>query len=260
VSDPSIYAKPRDVASLDDCGFYHTMDIPGYGLVEGAWDLREGLRDYLGGVDLEGKRVLEMGTASGFLCFSMEALGAEVVAFDIADDQSWDIVPFSGADHEALVALQKDEMRKVKNSFWLAHKALNSKARVVYGSVYDVPEAIGPVDVTTFTAILLHLRDPFYALENALRLTTETVIITERPPRRAWPTVALSKVSRPLIQFLPNRERPKGWGTWWRFTPQALMEMIAVMGFEDAELSYHQQQSFGRKKRLYTIVGRRTKG
>ncbi len=33
---------------------------------------------------------------------------------------------------------------------------------------------------------------------------------------------------------------------------------IAIQGFEDAELSYYKQTSFGRRKRLYTIVGRRT--
>ncbi len=260
MSDASIYVTPRDVASLDECSFYHTMEIPGYGLVEGAWDLRERLRDYLGGVDFQGKRVLEMGTASGYLCFAMEGLGAEVVAFDIADDQARDIVPFAGQDHERIVASEKDEMRRVKNGFWLSHKALGSKARVVYGSIYDVPEAIGPVDIATFTSILLHLRDPFRALDSALPLTTETVIITERPPRQPWPTIALSRASRPLIQFLPNHERTKGWGNWWRFTPQALMEMIAILGFEHAELSYHKQMSFGRKKRLYTLVGRRTVG
>ncbi len=144
MSDASIYVTPRDVANLDVCSFYHTMEIPGYGLVEGAWDLREGLRDYLGGVDFRGKRVLEMGTASGYLCFAMEEFGAEVVAFDIADDQARDIVPFVGQDHERIVASEKEEMRRVKNAFWLSHKALGSKARAVYGSIYGVPQGHRP--------------------------------------------------------------------------------------------------------------------
>lgn len=59
------------------------MDIPGYGGVEGEWDLRKGVKEYLGNVDFKGKRVLEIGTASGFLCFYMEGQGAEVVAYDL---------------------------------------------------------------------------------------------------------------------------------------------------------------------------------
>src|SRR5438046_10691371 len=89
----SIYAEPRTVTDLEDCYFYHSMEIPGYGLVEGPWDLRGGVDDYLGGVDLRDKRVLEIGTASGFLCFTMEGRGAEGVASDLSDDHSWDVGP-----------------------------------------------------------------------------------------------------------------------------------------------------------------------
>ena len=64
----AIYASPRVVTRLEDCFFYHSIEIPGYGLVEGPWDLRASIGDYLGGVDLCGKRVLELGTASGFVC------------------------------------------------------------------------------------------------------------------------------------------------------------------------------------------------
>ena len=88
----SVYAEPRTVTDLEECYFYHSMEIPGYGLVEGPWDLRGGVDDYLGGVDLRDKRVLEIGTASGFLCFTMEGRGAEVVASDLSDDHSWDVI------------------------------------------------------------------------------------------------------------------------------------------------------------------------
>ena len=58
----SIYTEPRTVTKLADCLFYHSMDIPGYGSVDGAWDLRGTVDEYLGGIDLEGKEVLEIGT------------------------------------------------------------------------------------------------------------------------------------------------------------------------------------------------------
>ena len=36
----SLLAPPRQVERLEDCLFYHTMDLPGFGVVRGQWDLR----------------------------------------------------------------------------------------------------------------------------------------------------------------------------------------------------------------------------
>ena len=95
-----IYATPRMVTDVTECYFYHVMDLPGYGRVGGEWDLRDVAQEYLGCVDYSGKRVLEVGTASGFLCFFLEGQGAEVVAYDLSEDQLWDVVPLSWFDHE----------------------------------------------------------------------------------------------------------------------------------------------------------------
>ena len=43
VSEKNIYAVPKIVTELDQCGFYHTMEIPEHGVVEGEWDLRDNL-------------------------------------------------------------------------------------------------------------------------------------------------------------------------------------------------------------------------
>lgn len=257
MSETRLYATPPAPPSRAECRFYHTIDLPGHGVIHGDWDLRTSWREYLGGVDFRGRRVLEMGTAGGFLCFSMEQAGADVVAFDIARHRSWDVVPFHGVDTEALIARQREEMSRVNNAYWLAHHALGSKARVVYGSVYDVPRELGPVDIVTFTSILLHLRDPFGALQSALPLSTEKVIIAERMPRYSWMTSTFARGTRPLLQFTPNHKKTGAWGTWWRFTPEALVEMIAVLGFPNAETSYHTQRYGGKLKRMFTIVGTR---
>ncbi len=257
MSEQGLYASPREVTDLADCRFYHTIDLPGHGVIEGDWDLRAGWREYLGGVDFRGKRVLEIGTAGGFLCFSMEKMGADVVAYDLSEEQSWDVVPFHGMDYEAILAGQRAEIRRINNAWWLAHKALGSKAKVVYGSVYEVPKQIGPVDIVTFTSILLHLRDPFGALQSALPLSTDKVIIAERLPRYTWMTSSFARATRPILQFTPNHKKHKTWGTWWRFTPDALLEMIAILGFENVEIDYHTQLLRGKKKRLFTIFGAR---
>jgi hypothetical protein len=126
-----------------------------------------------------------MGTANGFVCFHMENRGADVVAYDLSENEDWDVVPFARHDGRAYLSERKSVIRKLNNAFWLCHRAFGSNSRMVYGDVYSVPEEIGVVDVCTFGSILLHLRDPFLALQKALRLTRETVIVTdmlEDPP------------------------------------------------------------------------------
>ena len=65
-SNGEIFAAPLKVEDPADCSFYHTMEVPGHGLVTGPWDLRGGVDDYLGKVAFAGQRVLEIGPASGF--------------------------------------------------------------------------------------------------------------------------------------------------------------------------------------------------
>src|SRR5438876_9395207 len=176
MSDATTYAQPRLITDVRDCSFYHTIDIPGHGLVEGQWDLRAGVRRYLGDVPFVSKRVLDVGAASGFLTFYMESQGAEVVSYDLAPEHPWDIVPFAGVDVAGCLAERREIIRKLNNAYWLCHHAFGSRARMVHGTLYDVPAAIDAVDVAACGSVLWHVRDPFLALPNVPRLTRETVV------------------------------------------------------------------------------------
>ena len=70
---PLRYAEPRQVDRVEDCLFYHKIDIPGVGVVGDQWDLRACVDDYLGRIDFRGKRVLDVGTAGGFLTFALNS-------------------------------------------------------------------------------------------------------------------------------------------------------------------------------------------
>ena len=218
-----LYAEPRLVTSLDHCVFYHVIDIPGYGVVDAAWDLRPGVDAYLGGVNFDGKRVLELGTASGFLCFHMEQQGAEVVAFDIGAEHAelMNVIPYATADRDGSLLYVRRMLRRLNNSFWLCHRAFGSTARAVYGDIYSVPEGIGIVDVATFGCLLLHLRDPFQALANVLPRVRETVIITEPFCPGEHPTWNDAKPS-PSLVFQPGQRTGYPPATWWSFSPESL--------------------------------------
>ena len=172
-------APLREVASADECYFYHCMDIPGHGEVIGQWDLRGHEQAYLGGVDLRGREVLEIGTASGHLGFWMERQGALVTAFDIDEHQDWDIVPFFGFNQAAIVESRRAVMRQINNSWWFARNRLGSSLEVVYGSVYHLSRLERMFDVVTLNSVLLHLRDPFHALAQAAARCRETMVVTD---------------------------------------------------------------------------------
>ena len=255
----SIYAEPQHVESLSDCSFYHTMDIPGHGTIRADWDLRPGVRDYLGNVDLRGKRVLEFGPASGFLTFHMEQQGAEVVAFDINSSMTelLNVVPYARVERQEHYRKIRRLLTRLNNSFWFAHRVHGSEARVVYGNIYDVPEEIGPVDVATFGCVLLHLRDPFLALAGKLPLVRDTVIITEgfnpeEVPRMDYPRQA------PAMLFQPEFHRTYPPVTWWHFSPEVLRRFLGVLGFEQTRVNFHRQLYRGNRDQLFTLVARRT--
>ena len=134
---------------------------------------------YLGGVEVVGKNLLEIGCASGYLSFWMEAQGAAVTAFDLDEHQKWDFVPYAALDLAAFHAERKRHLRRLNNAWWLSHRLRNSRARCVYELVYRLNDSVGRFDVVTLGSILIHLRDPFLALERAASVCSSTIVVTD---------------------------------------------------------------------------------
>ena len=217
------YVVPWSVGDVSDCSFYHVMDLPGLGTFGDHWDLRKTVDDYLGRSDFSGKRVLDVGSASGFLTFEMERRGASVVSFDIVEGTDWNIVPYANPrfDREELSTRLEAHIIRIKKAYWFAHRVLNSAAQVYYGDVYDFPSALGLFDVVNFGMILPHLRDPFLALQSASRLSRERLIITQQS----------MLTSEPLMRFMPDPETCEDPLTWWSISEGAMERMLQVLGF-----------------------------
>jgi methyltransferase family protein len=259
---PDIYAQPRHIASLEECLFYHHMELPGVGEVGSGWDLRKTVDQYLGNLDFSGKRVLDVGTASGFLTFSMEARGAEVVSFDVSDPSDLNYVPYQHPRFPA-ERVRRDHMAvtpKIANAYWYAHRALGSKAKVFYGNVNDLPDALGRFDIVVVGMILPHLRDPFQALYSASRRCSDTLVVTQQ----ASPLGAL-----PSAQFMPNiRLDPNNiehYLYWWGLSERCLINMLEVLGFGivSAVRGMHRCTSVSRggdmREECLTLVARRNR-
>ena len=253
VENTRIYAKPRVVEGIDQCYFYHTIDIPGHGTIEGDWDLRDGINDYLGGANFSGKKVLDVGTANGMLCFETERQGGKVTAFDLSKDYAWDLVPYAKwKDYEYISHEHRKTSDRLNNAYWFCHRCFNSNAKVVYGDIYNIPEQIGEVDIVIYGSILLHLRDPFLALQSGTRLAREAVVVTDVLRSQTFES------KEPYMKFLPDPETLDPIDTWWDLRPEFVVRMINVLGFEDTRVTYHSQLCKGEKVQLYTVVGRRT--
>jgi SAM-dependent methyltransferase len=254
---------PRRVEDVADCEFYHTIDLPGLGTQPGHWDLRGAVDGYLGHQDFAGKRVIDVGTGSGFLCFEMEKRGGELVAFDFDGgrvDRQHDVIPYHDFE-ERFQASYDDFFRKLlggldrmKNSFWLSHSLLRSRARVLYGDIYDPPgrETFGDVDYVFFGNILLHLQNPLQAIAGFAPLAREKVIITE---------CAINEVDdeNPVAYLAIDDADKQNFATWWRFTPGFFRAFLRSLGFHRFDVGFHDQiwAQQQRPVRHFTIVATR---
>ena len=235
-----------------DCDFYHRFDIPGLGESDGPWDLRAGAADYLGHAQLAGKRVLEIGPASGFLSFWMEAQGATVTCLEPDLDHFWDLVPTTTADLIAFHGDFRQHITRIRNSFWLARERLGSKVKVVHGSAYALPADFGPFDLTVLSSILLHTKLPLEIIAQCAAVTREAMVVTERH----WPELG----GEPVMRFEPEPGK-RAVDTWWRFTPAIVTQMLGVYGFTDARTGYHRQPYYADGKpyaiELFTTLATR---
>jgi SAM-dependent methyltransferase len=208
------------------------MEFPELGLVRGQWDLRGRFEDYVSGVPVAGKSVLDIGTATGFLSFEAEKLGANrVVSCDLSDAKQQRFIPFKGKpyyqDNEQFTADHAVEIERWKNAYWLCHRLLNSQAKVFYGDIFQLPPALGQFDVAIVGAVLEHLNDQITALASIARLTKETLVIV---------TPVLETEER-IARLEPTADNPDYDFTWWRYSVGAYREILKIIGFSIARIT-----------------------
>ena len=103
---------PSENISLEDCEWYHIMEIPGIGLTEGVFDVREDIDNIFGNLDFKNKKVLNLGPSTGYLSFEAERRGADVTSIDLSiDSEERDWVP-----------QVQDDWRKDLKNLWLMKK------------------------------------------------------------------------------------------------------------------------------------------
>jgi SAM-dependent methyltransferase len=247
------FAAKRVIQSLDDCYFYHTMDLPGFGVVGGEWDLRGKFAEYTGRIDFQGSSVLDIGAASGFLSFEAEKQGADVVSFDIGHGGLQHLLPFQQSlyyrDHERWAQERTQLFERWKNAYWLAHRLLGSRARVYYGDLYDLPPALGRFDIVLIGSVLEHLRDPISALASISRVSADTLVIV----------TPMLETQKPLAWLQARADRPDQDYTWWFYSLGVYRQVLTMLGYRivSAKQSKYRFAKTGEMVKRATIVARR---
>lgn len=250
-------APPRQVDRLEDCLFYHTMELPGIGLIRGEWGLRRSEAVYLGQINLEGRTVLEIGPASGHLSFWMERQGAKVVAYDLDEHQEWDLVPYDGMNLSQIALERREILKKLNNSWWFARACLRATSLCAYGSVYNLDASLGKFDIVTLNSVLLHTRDPFLALRRAAERSEKQIVVTDVSERQfaASNPEAGAELS---MHFIPRSALRSPLDAWWYIPSGLTAEMLKILGFASVDITFHQHRfKDGHVWDFYTAVGTR---
>jgi tRNA (mo5U34)-methyltransferase len=195
------------VEELAGKGWYHSFELPGGRVIEGFQTLpqlrarlaRFGLPD-----DLRGRRVLDIGCWDGWFSFEMERRGAEVVAADIVE----------------------------RDTFLAAREALGSKVEFVLSDVYQLtPERVGRFDIVLLLGVLYHLKHPLLALERVCALTTDLALV------ESFVTDDGSSLAAPpVMEFYETSELVGRFDNWCGPNTSCLLSFCRTAGFATVEL------------------------
>ena len=221
----SLFETPRLINDINECYFYHTIDLPQYGTIRGAWDLRENIEAYLGNFDFAGKTVLDVGTAGGFLTFHIESKGAKVTSFDLASGNLWNIVPYINPKYNLQEARKHyiSVAEIVKKGYWFSHRILESQAKCHYGDIYNLSSNIGLFDVAVMGMIISHLRDPIQALFSVSLLVKDYLIISN---------LVTGETKDCVARLMPDVNTLVPLDAWWSFSQACIERMLNIVGFE----------------------------
>jgi hypothetical protein len=163
-SSDKFFAVTQRVEDVADCYFYHTVELPGYGVTDGDWDFAPWSRRLPG---------------EGGVCRITRSGDRSCQRFcHVRDEKAW----------------------RLKNSYWFSHAIQHSKARVYHGDVYNLPSSLGKFDVAVMASVLLHCRDPLRIVEQCGEKATSLVITDMlRPALEGAPICRLARTSQNFL-------------------------------------------------------------
>jgi hypothetical protein len=176
-----------------------------------------------------------------------------VTSLDVTGpDDCWEL-PIRGSDyvedHEAWRVRWGTRVERIKNSYWLCHRELGSRARCVYGDVYALAPEVGTFDVVLVGQLLVHLPDGLSAVTAAASVCGSTLVVVEGSHETADPVALLSgRASRPDVGY-----------AWYHYSHGWYREVLTMLGFRDVAISsaWYRCNAMDTDVELATVVATR---
>jgi len=199
------------VAALTKDTWFHSIELRDGRLIPGVVSV-EALRARINRFpiprELSGKRVLDVGAATGWNSFELERRGAQVVAVDCVD------LP---------------EFRR-------ACELLGSQVEYRTLDVDELtPESLGRFDYVLFFGVLYHLRHPLLGLERICALTQEAAFVES----------FVTDGDSCSLEFYESDELGGQLDNWCGPTTKCLEALCRSAGFARVQLEYSEQNRAG---------------
>jgi tRNA (mo5U34)-methyltransferase len=185
---------------------YHSIELPDGSVLPGLQSiehLRWRLDRFELAEDLRGKRVLDIGAWDGWFSFECERRGADVVAVDCVE----------------------------MDTFVEARQLLESKVEYLTLDVNELSaRQLGRFDVVLFFGVLYHLRHPLLGLEKAVELSRDIALI------ESFVIPTEDRRIRSVMEFYERAELGGQIDNWCGPTPECAMSMCRSAGFAQVDL------------------------
>ncbi len=223
------YEQPWPLSPRSECFFYHTMVYPDGETIPGGWTMPD-FQKYIGGYDLNGKTVLDVGTATGYLAFAAEKEGAIVTGLDAASTKEFRHLPYaSAASYKDIVASREHwettNLIPIKKGWWYSWHKNNSNAKCIYAPHVEMYEWDIQFDVVMAGAIIEHLSDPVFSIGAWTKIAKEAVLIpfTDVAPGDDLALRPMTDMTNPDFNY-----------AWWQLTRPLYERIFDNCGFDVA--------------------------
>lgn len=179
-------------------GTYHRLDLGDGYVINGDYDMTKYLPYYHLPTRMDGLRVLDVGTATGFFAIESARRGADVTAIDIWPD-------------ECMLAR--------------ATKVFDLGVRYVTKNIYDLDSSFGQFDVVVCGSLLLHLPDQLGAIRALRTVVGERLILSSA----STPDSAVNP--EPVCHFFGERATDGDYWFYWGLSAVAMTRMLVAADF-----------------------------
>ena len=191
--------------------------------------------------DLQGRSVLDIGGVDGGYAFRAERAGASSVA--VVDHYVWSADPDAyGRIYSDEIAAGRTPPAPHQSAAWhpedlparwrfdAARQALGSQVRAIATDFMSCDlRRIGTWDVVLYLGVLYHIEDPVRAMRRVAAVTRQQAIIETE-------AVVVPGEPAPLWRFFPRGEHNNDRTTVWAPNMGALLGLLGLAGFRDAEV------------------------